>query len=187
MSKTKTLFINLYAGPGTGKSTSAAWIYALLKSRGVNAELIREYVKDWAWEGRKVNAYDQVYLLGKQVRRETLVMGKVEVAVTDSPTFQSLYYNRKYVPETLAQGVEAMVLAYYRQMEQDGHKHLHVFLNRTKPYSAAGRYQSEEEAKQVDTGVLNLLNEYGIAVTKCGTEQAHMEQLVEVIHRIKSE
>lgn len=42
-----------------------------------NAELVREYVKDWAWEGRKINVNDQIYFLGKQVRRETMLYGKL--------------------------------------------------------------------------------------------------------------
>ena len=48
----KPLVINLYGGPGTGKSTTAAHVFALLKQRDVNAELVREYAKDIVWEGR---------------------------------------------------------------------------------------------------------------------------------------
>jgi pantothenate kinase len=48
MSGTKTTIINVYGGPGAGKSTSAAYLYYLLKVAGKNVELVREYVKDWA-------------------------------------------------------------------------------------------------------------------------------------------
>jgi hypothetical protein len=73
-----TRIINLYGGPGTGKSTSAAFLYYLLKNDNVNAELVREYVKDWAWEKRSINTYDQLYLLGKQIRKESLLYGKTD-------------------------------------------------------------------------------------------------------------
>ena len=87
----KTTIINLYGGPGTGKSTSAAYFYYLLKAQGKNVELVREYVKDWAWEGRKISTYDQIYFLGKQVRRESMLYGKVDWIVTDSPIMMNLY------------------------------------------------------------------------------------------------
>lgn len=73
----KTTIINLYGGPGAGKSTSAAFLYYLLKANGFNVELVREYVKDWAWEKRVITNYDQIYFLGKQVRRESLLYGIV--------------------------------------------------------------------------------------------------------------
>jgi ABC-type multidrug transport system ATPase subunit len=70
-----TTIINLFGGPGSGKSTTAAYLYAGLKNQGVNAELIREYVKDWAYESRTVGVFDQLYFFGKQVRRETFSLG----------------------------------------------------------------------------------------------------------------
>lgn len=80
-----TLVLNLFGGPGIGKSTSAAYIFYKLKSLGVNAELVREYVKDWAWDQRHINIWDQLYFLGKQIRRESMLYSKVDVIVTDAP------------------------------------------------------------------------------------------------------
>jgi tRNA uridine 5-carbamoylmethylation protein Kti12 len=90
MHSRKTTIINLYGGPGTGKSTSAAYLYYILKAEGHNVELVREYVKDWAWEGRQISTYDQIYFLGKQVRRESLLYGKVDWIITDSPVMMNL-------------------------------------------------------------------------------------------------
>ncbi len=55
----KTTIINLYGGPGAGKSTSAAYLYYLLKCQQENVELVREYVKKWAWENRPCGVYDE--------------------------------------------------------------------------------------------------------------------------------
>ena len=82
-----TTFISLFAGPGAGKSTSSAYLFAKLKEAGINAELVREYVKDWAWESRPIGTFDQFYFLGKQIRRESMLMDKVDVAITDSPVW----------------------------------------------------------------------------------------------------
>ena len=53
-----TQIISLHSGPGTGKSTSAAQLFAELKQRHCSVELVREYVKKWAWEGRKISGFD---------------------------------------------------------------------------------------------------------------------------------
>jgi len=45
----KPLIVDFFAGPGAGKSTTAADVFAKLKWRGVNAELIGEYAKDLTW------------------------------------------------------------------------------------------------------------------------------------------
>lgn len=47
----KTIVVNLFGAPGAGKSTGAAYIFALLKMAGVEAELVTEFAKDKVWEG----------------------------------------------------------------------------------------------------------------------------------------
>ena len=44
------LVVNLFAGPGRGKSVMSAEVFALLKKRGINCELIQEYAKSRVWE-----------------------------------------------------------------------------------------------------------------------------------------
>ena len=43
--------INIYGGPGVGKSTLAASIFAFMKKRGDNVELVQEFVKQFAYLG----------------------------------------------------------------------------------------------------------------------------------------
>ena len=88
----KTLVCNLHGGPGTGKSTTAAQVFASLKLKGVNAELVTEYAKGWAWQDRKIKPLDQFYLFGKQLHREYLLYDKVDVIVSDSPTAIAAFY-----------------------------------------------------------------------------------------------
>lgn len=178
MSEQKTTIINLYGGPGTGKSTSAAFLYYVLKSEGVNAELVREYVKDWAWEKRNISTYDQIYFLGKQVRRESLVYGKTSWIVTDSPVMMGAYYAREHCPVAISEGIRASTLSFYRQAMEDGHRHVHVFLERSKPYNPEGRYQTEEAAKSIDVGVRNFLSELRVPFVTCGTDEESLRRLL---------
>ena len=180
----KTTIINLYGGPGSGKSTSAAYLYYLLKAGGENVELVREYVKDWAWEKRTISTYDQIYFLGKQVRRESMLYGKVKWIVTDSPVMMNLYYAQKYCPRDLAEGVRSATLSFYRQAADDHHKHLHIMLTRNKPYVSEGRYQLEAEAKEIDTGVKRLLED--LKLTHIDTTPDETE-LAKVLERLRAE
>lgn len=177
----KTTIINLYGGPGTGKSTSAAYFYYLLKAQGEHVELVREYVKDWAWEGRKITTYDQIYFLGKQVRRESMLYGKVDWIVTDSPVMMNLYYAQRYCTLGLAEGVRAATLAFYRQAAEDGHKHIHVMLKRNKPYISAGRYQTEAEAVEIDHGIQRVLDDLKIPILSSIPEEKDLLQLLNQI------
>ena len=42
--------INLFGGPGCGKSTTAADLFARMKLRGLSVELVTEYAKDVVWD-----------------------------------------------------------------------------------------------------------------------------------------
>ncbi len=165
-----TAVINFYAGPGAGKSTSSAFVYSALKNKGFNAELVREYVKDWAYEDRKVGVYDQMYLLGKQVRKESMLLDKVQVIVTDSPVYLCAYYAERYSPPLIRNGVESCVQGYYQQAKADGHEHFHIWLNRSKPYLQAGRWQDEGQARDIDTQLKPFLQKRGINLIETSSD-----------------
>lgn len=173
-----TTIISMYGGPGAGKSTSAAYMYYLLKAAGENVELVREYVKDWAWEGRSIGAYDQIYFLGKQARKESMLFGKVKWLVTDSPMFMNYYYATLYSTPRLGEAIKSAVLAFYEQSLEDGHQHHHVLLHRTNPYVQEGRYQNEQEALSIDDGVEKMLDQLKIpGVIHCESNEESLRKL----------
>lgn len=152
-----TTIINLFAGPGVGKSTIAAKTFALMKERGLNAELVTEYVKTWAWEKRTPVATDQFYLFGKQTRREALLVGRVDFVVTDSPSLIAAYYTQLFGEPSTAVLFRAMALEYRRMLEAQGHRFADVWLTRRKAYDARGRFQTEAEARTIDAELLSFL------------------------------
>lgn len=160
-----TKIITLYGGPGVGKSTTSAHIFAELKQRQTSVELVREYVKKWAWQGRKISGYDEFYFVGKQIHEESTLFGKVDYIVTDKPLVMDIYYSQRYASPTIAAGIRAAVTSFYAAAAEDGHQHLHVFLTRSKAYDPRGRYEDEATARQMDGEIRDMLIALGYAYT----------------------
>ncbi len=148
--------INLFGGPGSGKSTTAAGLFHLMKLNEMNVELVTEYAKDLTWEERfGTLANDQLYVFAKQQKRLQVLKNKVNYVVTDSPLILGLIYRQwNYLP----QNFEPLVFEVW-----DGFINKNYFIKRTKKYASIGRSQSEDEAKGVDEQVKHFLITKSIA------------------------
>ena len=143
----RTLVVNFAAGSGTGKSTTAASVFARLKRVGVNCELALEFAKEKTWERNTKIFDDQCYILGKQNWKLHRLQGEVDVVITDSPLFLSLAYNTRYM------NLDKFALEAFNQ-----YYNLNIFLNRSKDYEPKGRHQTLEEAKQLDEEIKELMD-----------------------------
>ncbi|GBG55170.1 hypothetical protein SPFL3102_03568 [Sporomusaceae bacterium FL31] len=150
MSKKKPLVINLFAGPGSGKSTISCEVFAALKWEGLEVELSREFAKDEVWAGNAKSFGNQLYLSGIQSHRQEVLRDEVDIIVTDSPVILGCLYGAS--PE-----LQKALLA-----EFDTYTNLNFFLERTKPYNPKGRNQTAEEAIEIDVATRKLLLDNGI-------------------------
>lgn len=148
------LVVNMFAAPGSGKSTLSAYVFSKLKMAGVNAELALEYAKDKVWEESVEVFKNQAYIFGKQYFRLSRVNGKVDVVITDSPILLSCFYNNQ--PE-LGENFNNMCLDVFHSFTN-----YNVFLNRVKPYNPAGRFQTEEESDALVQPMRDMLAKFGI-------------------------
>ena len=153
-----TTIINLFGGPGTGKSTTAAGVFHALKQRGVNAELVQEYAKDKAWEFEQFKGGEtplvfqcQEYLFAQQMFRMRRLVGSADVVVTDAPILMGI----AYISPTFD-------LPSLKNVISEAH-HLfdnrNFFLLREKEYNPRGRIHSEDQAKMMDVRIRNMLDE----------------------------
>ncbi|MDB4330120.1 ATP-binding protein [bacterium] len=158
------LVVCCYGGPGTGKSTTGAGLYTKFKQADYNAEMNREYIKEWVWEGRKVKPGDQTYFFAKQARKERLYMENgIEVIITDSPLILTHFYGLKYDQFEKEFNTSLQMLKQHHAIcKYYGYKVEHIFLNRTKEYNPKGRFQDEKTAKEYDEGIRGMLEQLGI-------------------------
>lgn len=156
-----TLIVNLFGGPGAGKSTTRADVFRRLKQAGINTEEVYEHAKKLTWSSRSEELRCQPYIYGKQLRDLEILMGKVDVIITDSPLILCLYYTRKYRPDAYPASFDAMIIEQFERMGG-----LNFFIERVKPYQAAGRNQTEAESDEIASEMRALLDhnliEYGL-------------------------
>lgn len=170
-----TLILNLYGGPGVGKSTTAARVFAELKLQHFEVELVTEVAKDFTWEERSDALRCQPYVIGKQIWRMKRLFGKVDVVVTDAPILLGLVYAVGEPPSWI-------------KFLTDTHRRwdtLDVVLTRhdSKRYVERGRNQTFDEARDLDARIYESLAICGIEhVILPGPPHDPVPELVNLVH-----
>lgn len=169
----KTLVVNLLGGPGVGKSTTAAAVFAELKKAGMECELVTEFAKDLIWEERSETFKDELYIFAKQAHRLFRVNGKVDVIITDRPLILTCYYAQK------DKELSALCLQRF-----NSYNNLNFFLNRVVKYNPVGRNESEEEAKRVDMETKKFLNDHNIPFTEIPGDSLASDIIIEKLKEL---
>ncbi len=159
-----TKIINLFAGPGAGKSTTAAGVFYQFKLAGINAELVTEVAKDMTWARRIQCLKSQPLIFGKQLNRIERLIGQVDYVITDSPVLLSAIYINKAYPDSF---IDAIVDIF------NTFDNANYFIRRVKAYKPIGRRQSEASARMVDEKINAFLLDKAISYSIIdGNEQA---------------
>ncbi len=149
VSERSTRVINLFAGPGAGKSTTAAGLFFTMKTLGYKVELVTEFAKELVYEGATATLNDQLYVLMEQDKRQRRLVGQVDWIITDSPLILAEIYVNGDSTRRLAITAEA-----WSRFKR--YNNVNVFINRIKPYADYGRNQSEDEARIIDEKLRDL-------------------------------
>lgn len=154
--------INIFGGPGIGKSTTAASLFAQMKYAHINCELVFEQAKNFTWEKRDVTLACQPYIFAKQMRDIWRLKDQVDYAIVDSPLMLSwVYGNRDMWPRSF--------FSYALDQFCEFHN-INFVLERSKEYSPIGRNQTEEEAREIDNKILQVLKNHHIPFTSISTK-----------------
>lgn len=129
--------INIFGGPGSGKSTTASGLFYEMKKHWIQAEYVQEFAKELVWADSSHMLSEQNYIFAEQEHRLNRLRSKVEVAVSDSPLLLSSFYAPPAYPDSFHQSVFDFFHSY---------DNLNIFVERSHEYMLDGRIQNEREA-----------------------------------------
>lgn len=143
--------LNLYGGPGCGKSTTRAGLFYKMKMAQLKVEEAPEFAKDLTYEKNWTALANQWFVIGEQNRRLDRLRGQVDYAVSDSPLplglmFASMTFQTDWF--------EHAVWGLY-----DTYDNVNIFIERVKPYQAFGRNQTEDESRLIDRRLRHLMRD----------------------------
>ncbi len=158
-----TKVINVIGGPGSAKSMCASALIVMLGQRGKTVEHIPDYAKSLVWQKDMETLRNQYHIAQQQFRMLELLDGQVHYLVTECSLPQILYYNEHY-PENICDvsKTRTKILEWYGQ-----HNNVNVFVDRLddSKYIHTGRFQDEEQARNIDKTMRHTLNREHIPYT----------------------
>jgi len=152
--------INLFGGPGVGKSTLAAGVFSLMKLEGKDVELVTEYAKELVWESVALENLSQLNIFANQYKRIARLDGKVEYVVTDSPLLLSsiyLTYNMDFDP-----ALDKVIVHAHRYWET---RDFLVKRDPNRRFTEVGRWHNVTESDRIGEACAALLDKLGSPYT----------------------
>lgn len=177
-----TYVVNFIGGPGCGKSTISALIYAKLKLHPNKyvVEYAQEYAKHLVWTKNFDILNNQYYVTQYQYKLLKQMNGEVDFIVTDGPLCQGLYYNLHNKDNiSNINKTEQFILK-----SNEEFKNINIFLKRGSfEYEQQGRLQSEEESKEIDIILKHLLKQNNINFTEFETDSdnVYIDKIIDFI------
>lgn len=148
--------INLFASPGTGKTTTGQILSGLLSMADFKTEYIPEFAKFATLSKNQSALSDQIYMFAKQENRlNVLREANLDFVVMDGPLPLALLFQ----PEQYYQFYEPLVMEVFSSYDN------HNFYLRKNPafsYKTNGRNETESEASVLDLRLRAILARHQI-------------------------
>lgn len=171
----KLTVVNMFSGPGVGKSTLAANVFAELKRQGTKVELVSEFAKEMVWEQRHTMFTEQDFIFAHQHRMiRRLVDHDIDYAIVDSSMFLGLLYTPDWYPPSFNQFVLDVFNTY-------DNVNILVERNSAINYVEAGRNQTLDQALDKDREVVQLLHKYNVGYHTIINDQYATNTIVDII------
>lgn len=158
--------VNLFGGPGIGKSSIASGLTYKLKKNHITCDNPYEFPKVLAWDENYSAISDQLYVVANQHRGIVKSFGKVDYIILDSPVMLSLiykdYYNEQrdndYPSRLYRENFDRMIMDIH-----NGYDSVNILLKRTEGnHNDSERYHNLEQSQELDTMIEDSLKEHGV-------------------------
>jgi hypothetical protein len=157
-----TKVINIIGGPGCDKSLFSSAIILYLNLHHKSVETIPDYAKSLVWQQNFEVLKNQYFIAQRQYEMLNLLDGQVQYLITECSLPQVMYYNETYADNICdVAKTRAQILEWYKQ-----HNNVNIFAERgDKKYVHTGRFQDEDQARNIDRGLRGLLVREGLKYT----------------------
>jgi len=177
-----TKLINLFCGPGGGKSSIAAGLLYELKKRHISCDAPYEFPKLLAWDDNQSAIKDQLYVIANQHRGIVKSFSKVDYIILDSPILLSLIYKNYYdgleYPSNLyTDSFDKMVLDIHSKYDN-----LNILLKRgVGVYNEKERYQKLESSIELDCLIKQTLDVNGIEYIEVEVDDNTVTRIIDLL------
>lgn len=149
----KNVVINLYAGPGSGKSTTSRALSSLFGGNGISSIAPIEIPKLHVWEKSFKDLSDQLKIFANQKYSQDLCHEKYKISVVDSPLLMQMVYMEQNKSKNTKE-LESLILNAFKENKDDT---INFFLKREHKYSNYGRVHTEDQSQQLNNKIINVL------------------------------
>jgi len=167
--------INIFAGPGSGKSTTAASVFAKLKKQNKKVEYVSEFAKDLTYEKSFNTLDDYLYIFAQQHHMLSRLKDQVDYVICDGSFLLGyVFYSKKSIYNEKL--FKKMLLDVFNKYEN-----INFFLDRKEiEYQDYGRTESLYEAKELDKKILSMLKKEKIEYKRIKTKNATKKILKQI-------
>jgi deoxyadenosine/deoxycytidine kinase len=177
--------INLFGGPGIGKSSIASGLIYKLKKNHITCDNPYEFPKILAWDENYSAISDQLYVLANQHRGIVKSFGKVDYIVLDSPILLSLIYkdyynaqrNNDYPSKLYRENFDNMILDMHRAYDS-----VNILLKRKEGnHNNMERYQNLEQSIELDSMIEESLKNHNINYSSVDVGDSVLNDIYDII------
>lgn len=148
--------VNLFAGPGVGKTATAKVLSGLLSQLNYRSELVPEFAKFATYSNNRAALSDQIYMFAKQENRLHVLRDTgMDFVVMDGPLPLALLFT----PDEYYKSYEPLVMEVFNSYEN-----INILLepNPTFAYQQHGRNENQAEAQALQERVVSLLERHRV-------------------------
>lgn len=181
--KKQTYIINIIGGPGIGKTTISALLFANLKIKGYICEYVQEFAKKLVWLKDYDTLNNQFFVSREQYNLLKQIDGQVDFLITDGPLIHGIYYN-KYNKDNNSNvdKVENFILNSINKFNN-----INIVLERVnRDYEKEGRIQTEQEAKDIDVILKHILRTNNFTFSSFQAEPNEIEKIADEIIKLSN-
>ena len=173
--------VNLFGGPGIGKSGIAAGITYKLKKNHISCNNPYEFPKTIAWDNNLPAIKDQLYIFANQHRGIAQAYDKVDYIIIDSPIlFSSIYhtyYTKGYPAEYYRQPFHDLVIDLHNQYDS-----INILLERGESVHNDGeRFQDLEESIIIDKLCKTILDKHNIPYHTIKVDKKSVKKIMKLL------